>query len=226
MRRKVWPMLLTAVFLATAPVAAPPRAAAGDAPPALRFRWSFCAQVGPPEQTRIVPITGDTALRTGDRIKFFWQPVTACHLYLLHLSSQGKLRLLFPADPAADPAPANREHFIPEGHGWFQLDAHTGTEVFYLLASRERLAGLEDLIARHLQAPGGGAGPSVEPILAEMKRLRRENLQLAAPAERPVRLGGNLRGPGDPSGAQDIRPFAVEISAPGFFSRTFTLDHQ
>lgn len=226
MRRKVWPMLLTAVVLATAPVAAPPCAAAGDAPPALRFRWSFCAQVGPPEQPRIVPITGDTALRTGDRIKFFWQPVTACHLYLLHLSSQGKLCLLYPADPAAEPPPPERELFIPEGPAWFQLDAHTGREVFYLLASRERLADLEDLIARHLQASRDGAGATVAPVLAEVQRLRREHLPRAAPAERPVRLGGNLRGDGEPTGARDIRIFATDIAAPGFFGRTFTLDHQ
>jgi hypothetical protein len=206
---------------------APRRSPAGDPGSMIRFHWSFCAQVGSQEPPRTVPITRDMALHSGDRLKIFWQPVSACYLYVLHCSSQGKLSLLFPADlPGGDP-PAAQEYFIPEGHRWFRLDDHPGPETFYVLASRNRLEPLENLIGRHLRMTSGAdTAAATEAILSEIRRLRRENIRLAAPAERPVRLGGNLRSTEEQSRSHDIRPFAVEISAADIFARTFSIDHR
>ena len=46
--------------------------------------------------------------------------------------------------------------------------------------------------------------------------------------ERPIRIGGNLRGLAEDSEPQlpDINRIAVEITASDFYSRTFTIDHR
>lgn len=67
---------------------------------------------------------------------------------------------------------------------------------------------------------------SAEAIQNEIKRLRQQHQPLSAPAEKLVRIGGSLRAPQAAAALPDITPLAVEITAPGFFSRTFTIDHR
>jgi hypothetical protein len=69
---------------------------------------------------------------------------------------------------------------------------------------------------------------STDAILDEIKGLRQKHRQLSAPAEKPVRIGGSVRGQ-LPSGAPvvpDVTPLAAEVTAPGFYSRTFSIDHR
>ncbi len=200
---------------------------AGGNSPSIRFRWSFCAQTGLEDRSEIVAITKDTPLRSGDRIKMFLQPVSTCYLYVLYYSSQGELSLLYPTNLSTREVPDANQILIPEGNHWLRLDGHTGPETFYLIASVKRLDHLEELIDRHLKPTGReDTTISAEAIINELKNLRRQHLKLAAPAERPVRLGGNLRDAAGQQFVQDIRRFAIEISAQDFFSRTFTIDHQ
>ena len=220
-------LFVTLNLLIGSAIVCPQSIGAGDDSPPIRFLWSFCGQTGPGDRSEIIPITKDTALRSGDRFKMFLQPVSACYLYVLYFSSQGELTLLFPAHFSTREMSDADQHLIPEGDRWFRLDGHTGSETFYLMASQKRLDHLEDLIDRHLKPTGSRAQKiSTEEIIKELKNLRRQHLTLAAPAERPIRLGGNLRGAVQQYIAQDIRRFAVEISAQEFFSRTFTIDHQ
>jgi len=64
---------------------------------------------------------------------------------------------------------------------------------------------------------------AAEQIIAEIKRLKRKHKSLQAAAERPVPIGGTVRGAGP---LHDVAAVAVEISAAEFFSRTFTIEHQ
>jgi len=69
---------------------------------------------------------------------------------------------------------------------------------------------------------------STDAILDEIKRLRQKNKQLSAPAEKPVRIGGSLRGqqPSSSPAVPDITSLAAEVTAPGFYSRTFSIEHR
>ena len=195
----------------------------------IGFLYAFGAYVGPQGKGKVIPVQNETSLRAGDRLKLFFEPKSDQHLYLLHISSQGELTPLFPA--AAQPAKVARgtKVFIPAGNNWFELDAHPGQEKFFLIATAERLDRLEELCARHTALKDkADVQTSADEILDEIKRLRQKNKQLSAPAEKPVRIGGSLRGqqPSSSPAVPDITSLAAEVTAPGFYSRTFSIEHR
>ena len=193
------------------------------------FRWAFGAMVGPENDRELISIKKDTVLHAGDQIKIFLELQKKCFVYLFYYSSQGELIMLFPSDLAASNDTPRSQFFIPPGTLWFELDEVTGLETFYLIASAQRLDQLEALYRTHAALTrDNDLKESAQNILAEIKKIRRQHQTLTADAERPVRLGGNVRGTTKDriTSSPDIAHIAVEIAAPNFYSRTFTIDHQ
>jgi hypothetical protein len=64
--------------------------------------------------------------------------------------------------------------------------------------------------------------------VAEIRRLRSAHRAAGAPLERPVIIGGNVRGLDTAPGRSlpDVSTLAVAITANGFYARTFTITHQ
>jgi hypothetical protein len=218
-------LLLAVIFIASAVALAQTPTGKND----IGFLYAFGAYVGPQGKGKVISVQNETALRAGDRLKLFFEPKNDQYFYLLHVSSQGELTPLFP--PAAQPAKVTRgtKVFIPMDNNWFELDAYPGQEKFFLLATVERLDRLEELCARHtVLKDKADVQSSTDAILDEIKRLRQKHKQLSAPAEKPVRIGGSLRGeqPSSSPAVPDITPLAAEVTAPGFYSRTFTIDHK
>ena len=195
----------------------------------IRFQWAFGAlkKANGPE---FEAVKRDTALKTGDQIKFFLNVNQDCFVYLIYRSSQGELSVLFPQRfnlKSAEYTVAG-DHYIPKGDQWFELDEHTGEERFYLLATVKRLLELEAFINDYESADAAKKQALAKKILAEIRKLRKQHLKFKTYAERPVNIIGNLRGTekAEKAGVRDIAKFAVEISADTFYSRTFTIDHQ
>jgi hypothetical protein len=195
----------------------------------LNFLYAFGAQTGAPAGGKIIPVQNETTLRSGDRLKLFVEPKAELYFYLVHLSSQGDLTPLFPVDATPARIAPGSQVFLPEGSQWFELDAHPGFEKFFMLVSAERLGRLEELCGRHVTLKDKPeAQSSADAIQNEIKRLRQQHQQLSAPAEKPVRIGGSVRGqpPSSAPVTPDVTPLAVEVTAPGFYSRTFSIDHR
>lgn len=195
----------------------------------LQFQWAFGA-LKKANGSKFEAVERDTVLKSGDQIKFFLKVDKNCFVYLIYSSSQGELSVLFPYRfklQSAEYTVAGH-HYIPNGDQWFELDEHTGEEKFYLLGSASRLMPLEALINDYESADTAKKPALVQAILAEIRKLRKENLKFKTYAERPVNIIGNLRGTekAETAEPQDIAKFAVEISADTFYSRTFTIDHQ
>jgi hypothetical protein len=222
--------LVTGLVLMLAPPQPDLRAQQTE-PKNLKLLWAFGAVVGAPDHRELVSITKDTVLHTGDQLKIYFESHTPCHVYLIYQSSQGHLTLLFPGDGTDSKVHPGSEFYIPEGELWFQLDAITGPEKFYLIASVNRLNEFENLY-RSMTANATDTvtrKESVQSVLAAIERLKRRNRKLTAAAERPVRLGGNFRGTEQkslPADRHDITQLAVEIEADEFYSRTFSIDHR
>lgn len=195
----------------------------------INFLYAFGAHVNPQGSGKVVPVQNETTLRAGDRLKLFFEPKGDLNFYLLHMSSQGELTPLYPAEAKPAKVAPGTQVFIPAGNQWFELDAHPGQEKFFLIAAADRLERLEELCAHHATLKNTAElQSSAAAILDEIKRLRQQYKQLTAPAEKPVRIGGSLRGqqpPGAPV-VPDITPLAAEVTAPGFYSRTFSIDHR
>jgi hypothetical protein len=195
----------------------------------IGFLYAFGAYVGAQGKGKVISVQNETTLRAGDRLKLYFEPRIEQYFYLLHLSSQGELTTLYPT--ASQPAKVARgtQVFIPTDDAWFELDAHRGQEKFFLIASADRLDHLEELCARHSSLKDkADVQSSTDAILDEFKRLRQKNKQLSAPAEKPVRIGGSVRGEKSSSApaAGDITSLAAEVTAPGFYIRTFSIEHR
>ena len=205
---------------------APPGAAADSAVQQeenVSFHWAFGAQVGTKTDRKLVAITRDTVLKTGDRLQMLVELQEPCFVYVVLHSAEGEAHLLFPSSAAqsATDFSTPKRHYIPNREEWFELDEHVGRETFYLLASAQRLAGLEALFAEYEAADASKRPDLVEGILAHIREVKRRHRSFARRAQRPISIAGNLRGM--PS---DIAQFVVKISATTFYSKTFTIDHR
>jgi hypothetical protein len=228
MKRRILSFLFLAFLCAVLTAGRPASADDSDLP--VQFRWAFVARpaAGPDPY---VPITRDTALKTGDQFRIYVERASGCYVYLIFQSSQNNFSLLFPADPARYAAgpPRAETAYIPEGNQWFKLDNHIGRETFYILASAERLERLETFLSQHA---GVGTPESKSranrQIIDEIKRLRWNHRRFKQTAERPVSVMGQLRGVKQPSPAPvvDIAAHAIVVSTQTFYSRTITIDHR
>lgn len=187
----------------------------------VSFRWAFGALVHTEQEPKLLPITQDTTLKTGDQLKMFVELTTPCFVYVIYYGPQAEVRWLFPYQKQqfdTDYQPRKR-YDIPQGETWLRLDHQVGQETFYLLASSERLVGLETLLGTYADAAQDAQAQIATQIVAEIREVKQRRRQLSTPAERPAPIAGNVRGP-------DIGTLAVEISAQHFYSKTFTIEHR
>jgi len=194
------------------------------------FRWAFGAVVGKENARKLVKITHDTTLKTGDQFKMLVELEKKCFVYLIYHGGQGEMQMLFPNDLKQFTTNYRlmEKYFIPQADLWFALDENVGRETFYLLASAKRLTKLEALLTDYESADPARKPELTTQILSEIRATKRKHKKFTAVAERPVTIGGTVRGinkhPKTP--AYDISKIAVEIRATDFFSRTFTIEHK
>lgn len=194
----------------------------------VAFRWAFGALVG--KSRTLVPITRDTVLASGDEMKMYVELKKECYIYVIHSSSQGEIGLLFPESfgQFSGDYKLGKNYFVPKGRTWFELDKNTGKETFYLLAASERLIELEAMIGEYQSAATDKKADLAKQIVAEIRDVKRKFRTFTTLAERPVTIGGNIRGVDEAEKAKrpDVSTLATEISASNFYSKTFTIDHK
>lgn len=195
------------------------------------FLWAFGAVVGTGDDQKLVSITRDTELKTGDRFKMFVELKKECFVYVISKNSQGEVGLLFPSSlkQFTENYNISKRYDIPPGDDtWLKLDENVGLETFYLLATVKRLTPLEELLARYETIDAQKRRELAESIVTEIRRIRKKHRRFMVTAERPVQIGGSVKR-FDPKGKAlpyDLSTIAVEISAVDFFGKTFTIDHR
>ena len=197
---------------------------------AVSFRWAFGAMVGQKGDRRLVAITRDTVLKTGDRLKLLLQLKNRCFVYLFYRTVEDDIFLLFPytLQQFDTDYKTEKKYYIPKGGTWFELDRNVGLETFYLLASAKRLLKLETLYKEYCSVSDKKKKDLTSQLLSEIRKIKRKHRKLASPAERPIAIGGNVRGEvkDDQSAFPDIDPIASEVSTSNFYGKTFTIDHK
>lgn len=196
----------------------------------IDFRWAFGAIVGPENDQRLVAITRDTTLKTGDQVKMLVELKKRCFIYVIHQASDKEISLLFPYGFSQFETDyrLGYKYYIPSDDLWFELDENVGLESIYLIASSSKLNTLEELLIEYEGAKIGFRDKLGEEILAEIRKLKRKHRKFRAKAERPITIGGTVRGvkKDKKSVPFDIDPIADNVSAKDFYGRTFTIDHQ
>lgn len=194
----------------------------------VAFRWGFGARVG--KDKKFVSITRDTALKTGDEIKMVIELKKECYVYVILQDSRGGVSFLFPENVKqfASDYKSGKNYYIPKGREWNELDKNTGKETIYLLASAERLVELEALMGNYSSTDEARKEEAAKKIVAEIRDVKKRYRTFQTLAERPVTIGGNIRGveAAEQSRRPDVSTIMTEISANNFYSKTFTIDHQ
>ncbi len=215
-----------------------PRALADSSPvqacypslhPDVDFRWAFVVESIKDGKRITRPVRQDMVLTSGDRLKMMVDLQKRCYVYLFHEDARNGMTLLFPytLEQFADYYKPGRKYDIPRA-GWFQLDNHTGREMFYLVASARRLKGLEKAWVHYESAKGDAKPEAQKTLQALIEKLGTKGPQLCSPAERPVTIGGALRSVKDvrDPNRMHIATFADEIVSSGLTTRTYTIEHQ
>jgi hypothetical protein len=198
--------------------------------PNVSFEWAFATLSATGKAAIPVPIVRDTTLQTGDQIKMMVRLKSDCFIYVIHETPTGEISLKFPYDlkQFTIDYKIGKNYFVPKARDWFTLDSNTGRETFYLVASGRRLLDLEVLLSKYKDADASKKPTIAKDIVAEIRNVRKHYKTFTTLAERPISIGGNVRGMGkEPgSGIPDVAQVATEISANNFYSKTFTIDHK
>jgi hypothetical protein len=194
----------------------------------IGFEWAFGALVG--KNRTMVPITHDTTLKSGEEIKMMVRLTKDCFVYVIYYGSQGEVDMLFPYDVRQFQKDymTDKNYYIPRGRDWRALDKNTGKEVFFLVASTERLLDLEAKVGNYISADQSKKQALAQDIVSEVRNVRKRYSTFATVAEKPVTIGGNIRGTEKTDNARrpDVSEIATKITANNFYSKTITIDHQ
>jgi len=182
----------------------------------VNFVWAFEALVMEGNVTKQVPIKEDMTLKTGDQLKMFVELRKPCFVYVIHHGAQGEIQRLFPYDTQqfTTDYQTSKVYKITPDDARFRVNEQVGRETFYLLASSQRLTDLEKLLETYAAAQPTEQTPAATNILAEIRNMIKQYRSSVQPG-RPVPIAGNMR-----RGVE-----GVEISAPNFYSKTFTIEH-
>jgi len=194
----------------------------------IGFNWAFGALVG--KSKTMVPITRDTTLKSGEELKIMVKLTKDCFVYVIHQDPKGEVNLLFPYEirQFQTDYTVDKNYYVPKGRSWRSFDKNTGKEVFFLIASTERLLDLEVKLGNYFSADSSKRQLMAGDIVSEIRSVRKHYATFATLAEKPVTIGGNIRGTEKVEGARrpDVATIATQISAKNFYSKTITIDHQ
>jgi hypothetical protein len=196
----------------------------------IAFEWAFGVLSTKGKMLVPVALTRDTILKSGDEIKMMVKLTKECFVYVVHQGSKGEVSLLFPYDVQQFQKDyvTEKNYYIPKGRDWMKLDKNTGKEIFFLVASTERLLDLESKLGNYLSADASKKQTLADDVVSEIRGVRKRYSTFATIAEKPLTIGGNIRGTEKAEGARrpDVANIATQITAKNFFSKTITIDHQ
>jgi hypothetical protein len=89
---------------------------------------------------------GGANKEAGDKFKVVVRTNCDCYLYIVAIDGSGWAQPVFPVKEkhTVNPVKKDAEYAFPEGPYWFSLDQVKGIETFYVVASANRRADLED----------------------------------------------------------------------------------
>jgi len=193
----------------------------------IAVRWVMAGIAKDADSSSPVSISTDARMNSGDRIKMYLSTRRKCFFYLFHQSPEGGLKLLFPATLPSQGLPGGTRLTVPQGEQWFELDEQTGTETFHVLVSPTPLETIETLYQDYMQHADRN-GSTLALLLSAFEQLRQQQRPLTSKAERPLSIGGTIRGASEPKAETteaQLDRLAEEIATRNVFCRTYTIEH-
>lgn len=114
----------------------------------LDFQINYLYRLG--GKGNFKPIGNGSVLHSGDYYKIIFTPLEDSYVYIFQVDSAKKLFRLFPIQGFggvtvnhANPVKGGKTYYVPSEHQSFELDAQTGTETIYFIATRQNDIVLE-----------------------------------------------------------------------------------
>lgn len=156
---------------------------------------------------------------SGDKLQIVVKPHAPLHLYIYLIDSQNELYVLFPSTgEKTSTSLVENTTYIPGRNQTFVLDNHPGTETFYLLASLDRLADLENATAEFCKRKTIKAR---QRLLDSIIEARREYSSFRVQPQKAESVAGTIR----TRNLGEI-PSAVIVQEEQFYAKTIRLKHQ
>ena len=193
----------------------------------IEVRWVMAGLSKDADPSRPKSIPPETVLRTGDKIKMYLKAVNKCFFYLFYQNPEGQLRLIYPDAFPSNGLVSGTQLTVPSGDQWFEFDEQTGTETFHVLVSPAPLRSIETLYEDYRQHASEKGYPATR-IITAIERLRNQQRPLTSKAERPLSIGGTIRGPsktGTETTESRLGHLAEDITTANVFCRTYTIEH-
>ncbi len=192
----------------------------------IQFKWGVLTLDKKTNKTVGLNFSKSVQLSEGDDIRIYLEPVNNTFIYLYLLDSNNELMLLFPEDfTHFVDSYSNKPYYIPDAESWFTIDENSGTEEFYLIASKVRQPELESMTNK-LQKESEKTNPNInkinelkKSIIDELARLRKANSTNVAVAEKPVSTAGTTRS------ISEVTTNATEVLTENFYAKTLRLEH-
>lgn len=172
-------------------------------------------------------LSPEAILRTGDKIKMYLKAGSKCSFYFFHNNQDGILSLLYPDSFPSEALTKGTRLIVPQGDQWFELDEQTGTETFHVLVSPTPLRSIETLYHDYEQHAHEYQYPATR-LLSAIERLRKNQHPLTSKAERPISVGGTIRGEDKKlrvTMEDHLDQLAEDISITSVFCRTYKIEH-
>lgn len=226
---KVFSPLMLFVSVATALMGATALTALAEEPASdvLEVRWVMAGLEKDADPSHPISISPETTLRTGDKIKMYLNAVNKCFFYLFYHNPEGQLQLIYPDSLPAAALVRGTRLTVPQGDRWFELDQKTGTETFHVLVSPTPLRSIE-ILYEDYRRQAFENGSSATRLITAIDRLRHQQRPLTSKAERPLSIGGTIRGTPDagPDTTESrLDHLAEDILTTDVFCRTYTIEH-
>ena len=221
------PMLFVSVTAALLAATAFTTLAEEPASDVLEVRWVMAGIEKDADPAHPISISPEATLRTGDKIKMYLKAVHKCFFYLFYHNPEGQLQLIYPDSLPSEGLVSGTQLTVPQGDQWFELDEQTGTETFHVLVSLTPLRSIETLYEDYRQHASENGYPAAR-IISAIERLRIQQRPLTSKAERPLSIGGTIRGAADKDAETTenrLDRLAENIATANVFCRTYTIEH-
>jgi hypothetical protein len=196
----------------------------------VKFRWAFAVIHSAPTTAQAEPVIPDMVLYSGDKLKVMIELKKKCFVYLIHNNAQGEVEMLFPyaVKQFDSDYQVSRKYYVPKGDAWFQLDNNTGKEIFYLIASDQRLLDVEFIYDKYVAADPSRKADIARQVLAEIDGIRNQYLASSSRADILASNETLQRGFERATGADptNIGNLASDIAFSNIFSETFVVEHR
>jgi class 3 adenylate cyclase len=93
--------------------------------------------------------------RTGDEVRFTFEVNNDAYVYLILYAAEGDAQVLFPhpSRPFSNPVRGGVQYELPGSSGWWPLTGAGGTETIFMVASKEPITSIQNLLAEIDGAP-------------------------------------------------------------------------